>query len=149
MLSSSSLLGLLLRLLQQQWSDEVDRALRDAGFGDIRQHHANVFAFVPIEGIQVSELARLARVTKQSMANAVEQLERMGYIERRPDPADRRGRLVVLSERGQAVRPVGVRSGLEVEERWARSLGETELEQLRSRLLELLAVLDRDPPIDD
>ena len=59
-----------------------------------------MFPFVPPEGITVSELAELARVRKQTMAQAVDQLERMGYVERRPNPRDRRSRLVFLTERG-------------------------------------------------
>ena len=65
-----------------------------------------MFPFVPPEGITVTELARLARVRKQTMAEAVQQLERMGYVERRANPGDRRSRLVFLTERGAAVRPV-------------------------------------------
>jgi len=40
-------------------------------FGAIRPAHANVFTFVPAEGIQVSGLTRLAHVRKQTMAQAV------------------------------------------------------------------------------
>ena len=79
-------LGLLLRLLHQHWSQAIEAALDEAGFDDIRPPHANVFTFVPPEGIQVSELTRLAHVRKQTMAQAVEELERLGYVERRPDP---------------------------------------------------------------
>src|SRR6267154_2156863 len=100
------LIGLLLRLLHQHYAQDIDAALSKAGFGDIRPAHANVFPFVPPEGISVSELAALARVRKQTMAEAVEQLERMGYVERRPNPGDRRSRLVFLTERGASVRPV-------------------------------------------
>jgi DNA-binding MarR family transcriptional regulator len=132
------LLGLLLRLLNQHWGREVDAALAKSGFDDIRPPHANVFPFVPPDGIQVSELATLARVRKQSMAQAVEQLERAGYVERRPDPADRRGRLVFLTDRGAAVRPVSVAAGREVEREWAALIGRRRLEQLRSTLKELL-----------
>lgn len=69
----------------------------------------NVFPFVPPEGITVSELAELARVRKQTMAEAVEQLERMGYVERQPKPRDRRSRLVFLTERGGPRRAGGRR----------------------------------------
>src|SRR3979409_1415283 len=98
-------LGLLLRLLCQHWTTAVDTALQEAGFDNIRPHHANVFTFVPPQGIQVSELTLLAHVRKQTMAQAVEELEQLGYVERRPDPSDRRARLVFLTPRGQAVRP--------------------------------------------
>src|SRR6266487_5360458 len=98
------LIGLLLRLLYQHYSEDIHAALREAGFGDIRPAHANVFPFVPPEGIAVSGLAELARVRKQTMAQAGGQLERMGYAERRPNPHDRRSRLVFLTERGASVK---------------------------------------------
>jgi len=75
---------------------------------------------------------------KQSMAQAVEQLDRLGYVERRPDPADRRARLVCLTERGRAVRPVAVRAGRAVEAEWARLVGAVRLEQVRATLTDLL-----------
>src|SRR5260221_10476224 len=89
------LIGLLLRLVYQHYAQNIDAALRQAGFGDIRPAAANVFPFVPPEGITVSRLAELARVRKQSMAQAVDQLERTGYVERRPNPPDHRSRLGV------------------------------------------------------
>lgn len=132
------LLGLLLRLAAQSFGDRVDEALRAAGFDGIRPAHANVFPFVPPQGIQVAELARLARVRKQTMADTVAQLESMGYAERRPDPNDRRARLVFLTERGEAVRPVGTAAGRQVEAAWAERVGDRELEELRATLLRVL-----------
>jgi DNA-binding MarR family transcriptional regulator len=135
------LIGLLLRLVYQHYSQDIDAALRDAGFDGIRPPHANVFPFVPPEGIQVSELAALARVRKQTMAQAVEQLERAGYVERRPNPRDRRARLVFLTERGEAVRPVTHATAARVEERWAELTSPEEIEALRSSLQRLLTQL--------
>lgn len=137
-------MGLLLRLAGQHYSLEVDAALRAAGFEGIRPPHANVFPFVPPEGIRVSDLARRGRVRKQTTAQAVEQLERMGYVERRPDPRDGRARLVFLTPRGEAVRPVAVAAGSRVEQRWAELLGREELEALRASLLRLLGALADD-----
>jgi DNA-binding MarR family transcriptional regulator len=75
------------------------------------------------------------------MAEAVEQLERMGYVERRPNPQDRRSRLVVLTERGEAVRPVTHATAARVEEHWADLTSREELEELRAKLLHLLTEL--------
>jgi DNA-binding MarR family transcriptional regulator len=135
------LIGLLLRLLYQQHSQDIHAALRDAGFGDIRPTHANVFPFVPEEGITVSGLAELARVRKQTMAQAVDQLERMGYVERRANPRDGRSRLVFLTERGASVKPVTHTTAARVEDRWAQLTSPEELESLRASLLHLLAEL--------
>ena len=135
------LIGLLLRLLYQHYSQDIHAALGDAGFGDIRPTHANVFPFVPPEGITVSGLAELARVRKQTMAQAVDQLERMGYVERRPNARDRRSRLVFLTERGEAVKPVTHATAARVEEHWAQLTSPEELEALRASLLHLLTEL--------
>jgi DNA-binding MarR family transcriptional regulator len=135
------LIGLLLRLVYQHYAQDIHAALREAGFGDIGPAHANVFPFVPPEGITVSQLAELAHVRKQSMAQAVDQLERMGYVERRPNPHDRRSRLVLLTDRGAAVRPVTHATAARVEDHWAQLTSPEELEALRASLLHLLTEL--------
>jgi DNA-binding MarR family transcriptional regulator len=131
-------LGLLLRLVNQHWGEGVHVALQAAGLDGIRAPHANVIPFVPADGIQVSELARAASMRKQSMAEAVEQLERAGYVERRPDPRDRRARLVFLTERGHQVRSVAVAAGRRVEADWAGLTSPEEIAALRATLLRLL-----------
>jgi len=135
------LIGLLLRLAYQHWANHMDAALRAAGIDDIRPPHASVFPFVPEEGIQVTELARLARVRKQTMAQAVVDLERLGYVERRPDPSDRRAKLVFLTERGRNVPRIAESTGAQVEARWAELIGREDLETLRTLLQRLLAAL--------
>jgi DNA-binding MarR family transcriptional regulator len=134
-------LGLLLRLLYQHHAHNIEAALRAAGFGDIRPAHANVFTFVPPEGMSVSGLAELARVRKQTMAQAVDELDRMGYVERRPNPRDRRSRLVFLTERGESVKPVTHATAERVEQRWAELTSPEELAALRAALLRLLTEL--------
>jgi DNA-binding MarR family transcriptional regulator len=140
-LPAQPLIGLLLRLVYQQYAHDIDAALREAGFDDIRPSAANVFPFVGPEGITVSDLAELARVRKQTMAQAVDQLERTGYVERRPNPNDRRSRLVCLTERGRSVPPVTHAAAERVEQQWAQLTSKEQLETLRAGLLGLLTEL--------
>ncbi len=140
------LIGLLLRLVYQQYAQAIDVALHDAGFDDIRPAAANVFPFVRPDGITVSELAELARVRKQTMAQAVDQLERTGYVERRPNPRDRRSRLVFLTERGASVPPVTHAAAERVEHHWAKLTSPQDLEALREFLLRLLTELRDERP---
>jgi DNA-binding MarR family transcriptional regulator len=135
------LIGLLLRLAYQHYAQDIEAALREAGFGDIRPGAANVFPFVPPDGITVSRLAELARVRKQSMAQAVGQLERTGYVERRPNPRDHRSQLVFLTQRGASVPPVTHTAAERVEERWAQLTSPAEFEAMRASLLRLLTEL--------
>jgi DNA-binding MarR family transcriptional regulator len=141
-------LAILLRLLHQHHAREVDAALRAAGFSDIRPPHASVFPYVPAEGIQVSEIATLARVRKQTAAEAVAQLERAGYVERRPDPDDGRARLVFLTPKGESVRPIAQAAGRRVEDHWAELIGTERLEGLRATMRDLLLAI-RQEPIED
>lgn len=134
-------IGLLLRLAYQHYSHDIEAALSEAGFGDIRPSAANVFPFVPPEGITVSRLAELARVRKQSMAQAVDQLERSGYVERRRNPDDQRSQLVFLTARGASVPVVTHAAADRVERRWAELIGPAELETLRGGLQRLLTEL--------
>ena len=131
-------IGFLARLIYQHYSRAIDAALREAGFEDIGPSAGNVFPFVGSEGITVSELAELAHVRKQTMAQAIEQLERTGYVERRPNPKDRRSKLVFLTKRGRAVPPVTHAAAARVEEGWAALTSPHELEALRISLLRLL-----------
>jgi len=75
------------------------------------------------------------------MAQAVGQLERMGYVEHRPNPRDGRSRLVFLTARGASVTPVTHATAARVEEHWAQLTSEEELETLRTSLLRLLTEL--------
>src|SRR5277367_1932781 len=121
-------MGVLLRLLYQIYSLEMQGALREAGFEDINPGAANVFTFLRSEGATVSELANLSHVRKQTMAQTVEQLERSGYVERRPNPSDRRSQLILLTARGKRVPVVTHKAAAAVERRWSRVSGADELE---------------------
>ena len=114
---------------------------REAGFDDINPAAANVFTFLTSEGATVSELANLSHVRKQTMAQTVEQLERTGYVERRPNPNDRRSQLVFLTSRGKRIPRVTHKAAAAVEKRWAGVSGADELETLRMSLLDLLTRL--------
>lgn len=140
--SSYDRVGVLLRLVHSHWTLGIDAALQHAGFDGIRPPHANVFPFVPDEGIQVAQLARLTHVREQTMTQAVKELERMDYVERRPDPSDRRARLVFLTARGQAVQPVAIAAGQQVEARWAELVGQNDVDAIRGLLQRLVRALD-------
>jgi DNA-binding MarR family transcriptional regulator len=135
------MIGLLLRLLSQHYQQEMEDALAAGGFDDIGPSAANVFPFVSPEGATISELAELAHVRKQTMAQAVDQLERTGYVERRPNPSDKRSQLIFLTARGRTVPKVTHAAARRVEEHWADLTGADELEALKRSLAHLLGEL--------
>jgi DNA-binding MarR family transcriptional regulator len=93
------------------------------------------------DGERPVDLAAHANMTKQALNYLLGQLESLGYLERREDPADGRSKRVYLTERGQATRQAIRAAVREVEEEWARELGTEDLEQLRALLVRLAGVL--------
>jgi DNA-binding MarR family transcriptional regulator len=73
-----------------------------------------------------------------AMTNRLDRLEAMGLVERQPDPTDRRGRLVALTNRGREVVDAAVVDHLENEQTLLGSLGAGEREQLAGLLRKLL-----------
>ena len=115
----------------------MSAGLADAGFDDLRPAHTAVFQHIDANGSRLTDLADRAQITKQSMGYLVDYLEQHGYVERRPDPSDRRAALVCLTERGwdQVRTALGIIAALEQE--WTDALGEPRVEQLRALLDEL------------
>jgi DNA-binding MarR family transcriptional regulator len=73
-----------------------------------------------------------------AMTNRLDGLEGMGLIERLPDPTDRRGRLVVLTDKGRELVDTAVTDHLANEERLLSALNAEEREQLAGLLRKLL-----------
>src|SRR6266511_3232449 len=80
--------------------DELHRRLGDEGYPDIRPGHGCVFRFIEPGGSRLTQIAERAGMTKQAVGEVVADLERLGYVERVPDPDDRRAKIIRLSERG-------------------------------------------------
>jgi DNA-binding MarR family transcriptional regulator len=130
-------LGILLREPFRLASEQLHHRIAERGHPEVRPPHGNVFQFLDDEGTQVSELARRAQITKQSMAELVAHLERHGYVERVPDPGDRRAKLVRATARGREVYAIAREFVAETEDEWTARLGARKMRQLRALLEEL------------
>lgn len=116
---------------------EFRTELEQAGYGDIRPTHGCVFRFVREDGMRLTELANLAVMTKQSIGEAVDDLVRRGYVERIPDPADKRAKLIRLTAKGEQAQGIGFGLFARLEQRWADRYGAGRMEQMRELLEEI------------
>src|SRR5690348_1386208 len=115
---------------------EFRKELEEAGYADIRPTHGCVFRFVRDDGMRLTDLARLAGMTKQSVGELVDDLVNLGYVERIPDPEDRRAKLICLTDRGIEAQRVGFGLLGDIEGRWAERFGAARVKQLRKLLEE-------------
>jgi DNA-binding MarR family transcriptional regulator len=141
MTTPSANLGILLREPFRIGSEVLHQRLAERGHPEVRPPHGNVFQFLDAEGTRVAVLAQRAQITKQSMAELVAHLERHGYVERLPDPHDRRAKLVRATPRGDEVYAIARQVVAEIEQQWTERLGAAKMRQLRELLQELNAGL--------
>jgi DNA-binding MarR family transcriptional regulator len=135
-------LGILLFVAYRALERRAHDALVAAGITDISLAQARIAARIGPHGTRVSELAEQARVTKQSAGFLVEQLEATGYVERVPDPADRRARLVRLTTRADKVVKTANSEVDRVLAEWAEHVGPDRLRQVYETLLDLREITD-------
>jgi DNA-binding MarR family transcriptional regulator len=136
------LIGAFLRIPFQATVERVRQQLVQAGVTDVTTAHFTVFQHLPPGGARVSELAVQAQITKQSMGALVEHLEQRGYLERRPDPKDRRASIVQLTDRGKALVHVARAALQGLEHEWEEYLGVDRMAQLRSSLRDLIFYIE-------
>lgn len=128
-----SMLGQAYSLLGFQIVDGVV----GAGFPQKPKHSA-VFAQIDPAGSRLTELARRANITPQSMGELVDELEDLGYLTRSRDPSDRRAKLIVLTSRGRAAIQAGKQTIVGIEARIDEVLGKEGHTLLREMLAKLL-----------
>lgn len=131
------LIGALLRM---PWEDVRRRMLAElhaAGFDDLVAAHLNVLQYPGPDGARPSELAARLRVSKQALNYLLRELEGLGYLERRDDPADRRSRRIALTRRGADALLLIRRTVAEIEREWETLLGRERFADLRAILIEL------------
>ena len=116
-------LGVLASQLLLSIRDELFARLAEDGYDDLQPRHWSVLAYLDEDGIRATELGRLSGLHKQIVGRMVDELEDLGYVERRPDPQDRRAKLIFPTERGLAQIRRGDEIVAEIEARHARAVG--------------------------
>ena len=115
--------------------------LAERGHPEVRAAHSAVFQYLDDTGTTVSALADRAQMTKQAMAELVHHLEAHGYVSRVPDPADRRAKLVLATERGREVLAIARALVPEIEERVGAVVGAERVPSLVADLDAIRAAL--------
>jgi DNA-binding MarR family transcriptional regulator len=113
---------------------ELHNRLAEEGYEEIREAHGCVFGFIEPEGSRLTFLAERSGLTKQAVGESVDDLERLGYVARAPDPTDGRAKLVLLTQKGAKARQLGRSILAEIEQRWAEEIGEERVAAMRETL---------------
>jgi DNA-binding MarR family transcriptional regulator len=139
-------LGFLLAKSSQRWNELLYDRFVAAGFPEVRPAYGSLL--IPLyeeDGLRQGELARRARLSKQTMTTMTRALERDGLVERRVDQSDARATQIFLTKRARELRPVAEQVLKDVEDLVASALAARSREALKPALRQI-AALDRPTP---
>jgi len=128
----------LFRLAHDRAREQMVERIHQAGHPDFTPAMIGLFRFASMDGRRPGEIAATARLSKQATNNMLGQLERLGYLDRRPDTSDGRGRVVRLTERGRALDATVIDSGRKVETSYRRRIGSQRWALFKEILSELI-----------
>jgi DNA-binding MarR family transcriptional regulator len=131
-------LGVLAGRLLFAVQNELFAALAEKGFDDLQPRHGAVMAYLDPEGVRATELSKLSGQHKQVIGTVVDELEQLGYVARKPDPADRRAKLVCPTERGLDQMRVAESIMTGIQQRHARRLGRDRFADFKATFMDIV-----------
>ncbi|WP_040810272.1 MarR family winged helix-turn-helix transcriptional regulator [Nocardia concava] len=134
--------GLLMFIAHRSMEQRIFAALAEAGYGDLTVAQGRLAGRIGPQGTRLTELADQAQITKQTAGFLVDQLVRAGYVERVPDPADARARLIRLTPRGLELAEFSNTIADRIQAEWAAHLGRTRMRQLQDIMSRLREITD-------
>ena len=101
-----------------------------------------IFGNVRMGGVRLTELADRAQLSLAATSELVNDLEKMGYLTRRHDPADGRAKLIDLTNRGRDAMAAAGTHVADIERRWSKLVGTKDFAQMCRTMQRLLDELD-------
>jgi DNA-binding MarR family transcriptional regulator len=136
------LIGLVDRAQRALQADMVQTAHR-RGHPEVKPAHNSVFATLAEEGSRAAEMAARAGITRQSMGEVIREMVGLGLLEMRPDPEDKRAKLVTYTEHGRRVAGHGYEHLIELEQHFAEEFGQADYDIARKVIGQVAELLDR------
>jgi DNA-binding MarR family transcriptional regulator len=137
-------IGQLLGRLLREFRTELFAPAAGHGYADVREPHLHIFGNVGVTGIRLTDLSARAQLSPATTSELVSDLQRLGYLERQPDPLDRRAKLIFPTDRGrQALHDAGNRVA-QIEQHWSDLVGDARFNEACATLQALLDELSID-----
>ena len=137
--NSTASMPTLLRGAQKTYSDAIRAALAREGYDDIPANGLFIVGGLARgDGVPIGRLVAALGITKQGAGQLVDALVTRGYLERTPDPQDRRQLIVTLTPRGQAAAELQMTARQALDAALEASVGAPAVETARRALAALI-----------
>jgi len=132
----------LLAALARDVQLRLGEHLAESGDHELRRSFAPLLELIADGELASGRIAAELGVSPQAASRAAVTLESLGYVARRPNPDDRRSRLVGLTDRGRRLLEGAARTLAECEGSYAGLVGEDAISRLRADLEDLRVGLE-------
>lgn len=125
------------------WESQFEKSMVEAGHPWFAEARGNVVRHLGPRGLPQSKLVTRMGLTKQAVQQLLDELADDGMIERKPDPEDKRGKLIVLTQEGLRAVHDAEKIKIRIEKDYERLIGPRKFEILTKKLDELAAALKK------
>ena len=127
----------LLRAARRVYGSAVSQAQSEAGYEDMPPNGSYVIGAIDRGGSPLSEIIEQLGVSKQAAGHLVDALVSRGYLDRSPDPEDRRRLRISVTARGEDAAAV-TRAAVSSSTPTCRARGAEHVAHTRATLIALL-----------
>ncbi len=134
-------LGFVLTDVARMLRGAFERRIANAGLGLTPGEARTLVRIATLEGSRQLDIAQRLGIEPMTLSTYLDRLQSLGYVERRPDPADRRAKLIFTTPAAGAM-IAGIRTEqVELMEQVTSGIGQEDLDLIRNRLRQLRANL--------
>lgn len=137
--------GFLISRIKQMGTRIFDRMLVESGVDAFNGAQGRIlYVLWQSEDITISSLSAQTSLANTTLTSMLDRMENAGLIIRKPDPKDRRSRLIALTDKAKALQGDYERISQQMSERYYIGFSESEITQFESYLQRVLANLEKE-----
>ena len=137
--------GFLISRIKQVGTRIFDRMLANSGIDSFNGAQGRIlYVLWQNDDISISNLSAQTSLANTTLTNMLDRMENIGLIVRKPDPKDRRNRLIALTEKAKSLQDDYTRISQKMNEIYYTGFTETEIMQFESYLQRILSNLEKE-----
>lgn len=136
--------GFLISRIKQTGTRLFDRMLAESGIDEFNGAQGRIlYVLWQKDDISISSLSAQTSLANTTLTAMLDRMEAAGLIVRKPDPKDRRNRLIALTEKAKSLQDDYTRISGQMNEIYYTGFSEEEIIQFESYLYRILTNLEK------